>query len=109
MAISRKIIFEVLTQFGAGECGCSLAAVQYINFAPNVDDLRLGGLFYNVHTTFRAAWALGARAMQKKSHRNKISYSSVMQKCVVLSASEAAAPELSPHFSVFYSVHLPRR
>jgi hypothetical protein len=43
MAISHKIIFEVLTQFGALlvalESGCSLAAVHYINFAPNVDDL----------------------------------------------------------------------
>jgi len=61
-----------------------------------------------------AAWALAlVRAHhQKKSHietRFRAYSSGVMQKCVVLSASEAAAPELSPHFSMFYSVHLPRR
>lgn len=58
--------------------------------------------------------SVGARSPPEKSRietrfRTLQQRRRVMQKCVVLSASEAAAPELSPHFSVFYSVHLPSR
>jgi hypothetical protein len=80
MAISSKIIFEVLTQFGALLGGCwrvdvHWAAVHYINFAPNVDDLRLGGLFYNVYKVPCSVGALArAPPPEKVAHRNKISH-----------------------------------
>lgn len=63
------------------------------------------------YTTFGAAWARVHHQKKSRIETRFRTHSSdgVMQKCVVLSASEAAAPELSPHFSVFYCVHLPSR